>query len=291
MSICLSMMVKNESAELPRSLGSIKHLIDRWVIVDTGSTDGTSDVAEGLLKGIPGRVEFRPWKNWAWNRSEALGLAQAEGCDWILRMDADDELVDFEMPELNEENVYYIDVEYGRHHFAREFLLNSRMKWEFIGVTHEYLKGYNQPKPAHVKGRLVTKPARPGKDKERFLEDARLLEQELIRNPQDQRSQFYLAQSYKDSGQFDKAIEAYQKRFDMGGWKEEMYFSLLMIAMLKERTRPVREVVEAYVKAFEFRPERRGETLRHLGRYAIEAGSDCPLPNDILFVEKMFYNQ
>jgi glycosyltransferase involved in cell wall biosynthesis len=39
--ICLNMIVKGESRVIQRALASVKHLIDYWVIVDTGSTDGS----------------------------------------------------------------------------------------------------------------------------------------------------------------------------------------------------------------------------------------------------------
>ncbi|MGW8788902.1 glycosyltransferase, partial [Heyndrickxia sporothermodurans] len=43
--ICLSMIVKNEASVIRRCLDSVRPLIDTWVIIDTGSTDGTQDIA------------------------------------------------------------------------------------------------------------------------------------------------------------------------------------------------------------------------------------------------------
>ena len=42
--VCLNMIVKNESKVVERCLDSVKSLIDYWVIVDTGSDDGTQKV-------------------------------------------------------------------------------------------------------------------------------------------------------------------------------------------------------------------------------------------------------
>src|SRR3990167_10039713 len=85
--ICLNMIVKNEKEVIARCLNSCKHLIDYWVIVDTGSTDGTQDVIRKELKGIPGELHSRPWVNFGHNRQEALLLAKKKG-DYILFMDA-----------------------------------------------------------------------------------------------------------------------------------------------------------------------------------------------------------
>ena len=59
--ICLNMIVKNESKVIQRCLESVKGTIDYWVIVDTGSTDGTQQLIKECLKDIPGELHERPW--------------------------------------------------------------------------------------------------------------------------------------------------------------------------------------------------------------------------------------
>ena len=49
--ICLSMIVKNEVSVIGRCLSSLRPIIDRWVIVDTGSSDGTQDAIRTLIEG------------------------------------------------------------------------------------------------------------------------------------------------------------------------------------------------------------------------------------------------
>src|ERR1700722_13597203 len=77
--ICLNMIVKNESHVIERCLASVKGIIDYWVIVDTGSTDGTQEIITNYLKDIPGELIERPWKNFGFNRTEALLLAREKG--------------------------------------------------------------------------------------------------------------------------------------------------------------------------------------------------------------------
>jgi len=90
--ICLNMIVKDENHVITRCLESVKSLIDYWVIVDTGSQDGTQDTIKNFLKDIPGELYERPWVNFGHNRNEALALAQDKS-DYILFIDADDQLV------------------------------------------------------------------------------------------------------------------------------------------------------------------------------------------------------
>ena len=80
--LCLNMIVKNEAAVIARCLASVRPIIDYWVIVDTGSTDGTQDAIRAFLADLPGELHERPWRDFAHNRTEALDLARphATGC-------------------------------------------------------------------------------------------------------------------------------------------------------------------------------------------------------------------
>ena len=90
--ICLNMIVKNEAKVIARCLESVKPILDHWVIVDTGSTDGTQAIIRSILKDIPGELHERPWKDFGHNRTEAIELARGKA-DYLFVIDADDTLV------------------------------------------------------------------------------------------------------------------------------------------------------------------------------------------------------
>ena len=92
--ICLNMIVRNEAHIVAEVLDSVAPYISSWVIVDTGSNDGTQDLIRNHMArlGIPGELYERPWRDFGHNRTEALNLAQGRG-DYIWVMDADDILV------------------------------------------------------------------------------------------------------------------------------------------------------------------------------------------------------
>ena len=77
-SLCLNMIVKNEAHVIRRCLDSVRPFIDRWVIVDTGSTDGTQEIIRTHMRDLPGELHERPWRDFGTNRSEALALARGQ---------------------------------------------------------------------------------------------------------------------------------------------------------------------------------------------------------------------
>jgi glycosyltransferase involved in cell wall biosynthesis len=87
------MIVKNETHIIKECFDTIYDQIDYWVIVDTGSTDGTQEFIKNYFaeKGIPGELHERPWVSFGHNRTEALELCNGK-TDYIYMIDADDYL-------------------------------------------------------------------------------------------------------------------------------------------------------------------------------------------------------
>ena len=94
MSLSLCMIVKNEAANLARCLSSVEDWVDEMIVLDTGSTDRTVEVA----KTLGAQVHHFEWRNdFAAARNEALKYAKE---DWILVLDGDETLVKDIIPLL-----------------------------------------------------------------------------------------------------------------------------------------------------------------------------------------------
>lgn len=96
MDLSLCMIVKNEEAALPRCLSSLQPVVDEIIVLDTGSTDRTPEIA----RKFGAQVHFFEWcNNFAIARNQSLKYAQG---DWILVLDADEVLVAEIVPKLKQ---------------------------------------------------------------------------------------------------------------------------------------------------------------------------------------------
>lgn len=306
-SVCLNMIVKNEKDVIERCLTSALPLIDYWVIVDTGSEDGTQQIIKNFMAkaGVPGELYERPWVNFSHNRNEALQLAKSKG-DYLLFIDADEYFVlepSFSFPVLDKD-FYYINVSHASTRYPRIHMIKTSRDWEWTGVVHELIippAGRSYATLDNIVNMYTTEGAR-SKDPKKYYRDAELLEEALLLEPHNTRTVFYLAQSYHDAGEKEKALHFYLQRAAMGGWPEEVFWSLFRAATLQDLlSHPKEEVIASYKKAYASRPSRI-EPLYQLARLFREQGNyktgyqiaelamTLPQGKDTLFIQQWMYD-
>ncbi len=268
--ICLNMIVKNESSAIKDCLESIKELIDTWVIVDTGSTDQTCAIIQDALKEIPGNLHERPWVSFAHNRNEAMQLASGVA-DYLLFLDADEEMTvlkGFDKSQLDKD-AYYIQTKGSEADHFRQLLIRNDPQWRWEGEIHEYLEHPNAI-TAEVLATLINQCKRKdggrGQNTNKFLEDAQLLE----KAPPTARNIYYLAQSYANAESFALALKNYRKRASMQGPHAETFWSLFCIGHMQELlNRPTDEVFYSFCKAYQF-DSSRAEPLERIATACYE---------------------
>jgi glycosyltransferase involved in cell wall biosynthesis len=268
------MIVKNERRVILNCLASVKPIIDSWVIVDTGSTDGTQQLIREFLKDIPGELYERPWVDFSHNRNEALAYSKKKG-DYSLLIDADEKLIyseDFRLPQLTFD-YYYIPVDVGECEFLRNSLIDNRFDWQFTGVIHEIISSTTAKRYDLLRGVVNSAKSNQGgrsQDKEKYLKDAQVLEKELLKDPGNGRYVLHLAGAYVNAKDYERGLKTYRKRGEMGGFSEEVFYALLQTARLEEFLKKPKETfVASYQKAYAYRPTR-AEPLYYLARYFIQ---------------------
>jgi len=253
--ICLNMIVKDEAPVIQRCLENVAPLIDHWVIVDTGSKDGTQEIITETFANKPGSLHERPWVNFGHNRTEAIRLATGKA-DYILTLDADELLErsnSFAFGALTAD-AYMLPKRRGNREYRVPNLVRSDCNWRWEGVLHEQPASDTAEHFENIDGVIIVS-----------------------------RTVFYLAQSYRDADDYDLAIRYYRQRTDMGGWREEIFVSLYQIArIMMLRGDPWPLCLEAYLAAHAH-TSKRVEPLYEIG---MEYASQENWPLASLFLER-----
>jgi glycosyltransferase involved in cell wall biosynthesis len=229
MKISVSMIVKNEESCLRDCLESVKEA-DEIIIVDTGSTDKTIEIAKEYTTKIYSGEEYL-WKDdFAHSRNQSLELCKG---DWILIIDADEVLEEKGISKLkqtikktNKECLYFKTISknlINTHNSIRAFKRSPKIYWK--GAIHNYLnitdgeytdiKLYYGYSDAHLK------------DQDRAL---RILSEVVKENPLCHREKFYLAREYYYRQNWKLAIYYYDYYLETSIWAPEMADAWLMKA-------------------------------------------------------------
>jgi glycosyltransferase involved in cell wall biosynthesis len=308
MKLILILMIKNEEKILLRCLSSLEGIVDAYCILDTGSTDSSVKIAEQFLQSHRGCITEEPWQNFGYNRTVSFERAQEfckrDGFDlqntYGLLIDADMVFVCGNLREMTLGAVGYKALQKnGNLEYMNARLLRMDYPWKCVGVTHEYWDGATE---------LLGKEACYIDDKndggcksDKFTRDRTLLENGLVKEPENVRYTFYLAQTYSCLNMLQESIEKYKKRIQQGGWFEEVWYSYYSVGDLYKRMGDMIEFEAWMLRAHTFRKER-SESIYKLAQHFrvtgdhykayhyIQLGLKTPYPaEDCLFIEANVY--
>src|SRR5579863_8119864 len=227
MRLSLCMIVRDEEEMLPRTLEAIKPAVDEIIIVDTGSTDATIEIA----KSFGATVIEREWTG-SFSDARNASLEAATG-DWWLYLDADEVLVSEDVDRLRSllgqtwrEAFYLHETNFTGdegtgisvvHSALRMF--RNRPNYRFSGRLHEqiayHLPSYLPERIAHSSVRVnhygYLGVVRESKDKARRNLDLLLAQQR--ETPAHALGAFFyynLGSEYFANGEIDQAVEQFE---------------------------------------------------------------------------------
>ncbi|WDH82487.1 TPR domain-containing glycosyltransferase [Paenibacillus urinalis] len=220
------MIIRNEEARLANCLASIQSIADEIIVVDTGSTDRSMQIA----KQFGAVVVCSTWKeDFAKARNEGISLA---GTDWILVLDADEELThgqneikaflqgtSADVCTIQLENWTGLQPE-NRTFYEAERVFRNRRGFYYKGIIHEQLVGNDNMKPEGASEACIGKsPIRvqhygylPAvlQEKQTARRNLGLIQKALELDPKDTFHLYNLGVTCCQLGMWEQAKEAYK---------------------------------------------------------------------------------
>jgi predicted O-methyltransferase YrrM len=266
--VCI--MVKNGGEQFEKMLKDNMHLIDRWTILDTGSTDNTIDIIMKILVGRKkGSLYQEPFINFRDSRNRLLELA-GSSCKYTLMLD-DTYVIGGNLRKFLSETrgdqfsdsfSLYIksdDVEYGSNR-----VLKSNRKLKYLYTIHEVIQPDNNNNVIIPISEAFIDDRRFDYMEKRTMErkklDLKLLYEELEDDPDNPRTHYYLAQTYNLLEDYQSAFKWFNERVNhvKEGFSQEKVdaaFEAARIANFKLNL-PWDIIEPLYLKAHELDNER-----------------------------------
>ena len=262
--IALFLIVKNEERVLGRCLDSAQPLVDHTLVVDTGSTDSTVEIARNRAV-----VVRHAWKDFGHNRSLSFQAARELFPDakWGMTIDADMRIVCPDAQKFRDfldkdvDGFSLLQVNHGTEYNNIRVMRLDR-PWTCKGATHEFWAcrgGTVEYVPKDVA--YIDDVGDGGAKADKFERDERLLRKELEEEPSNERDVFYLANTLLCQGKLEEAAELYAKRVELRGWEQEVYFAAYQLTKIYARLKKPIECEMWAQRASEADPERNEATL------------------------------
>jgi len=277
--VCLNMIVRNESHVIEECLQSIVHLVDYYVINDTGSSDDTREKIKNFFKkhNIKGEIhdhdfrtcschgpEYKKYQyfHFGWNRTWALEKCLGKS-EYIFIMDADDVVEgNLKFPPKLVADQYYLKIRTDHNSYMRPQLIknNARFKWRYEDGLHEFLKS-DLPNQVihHLIDDYTINSRRLGdrnRDAQKYHKDVAFLKLLMADRPDYPRYMHYYGQSLFDTGLYNESIAAYTSYIEKETFEEGKYFARLMIGKAHLRLKSTDdEIKKAFETCFEHHPE------------------------------------
>lgn len=286
--INLCIMVKNAGPQFETMLQENIHFIDKWTILDTGSTDETLDIINRVLVGKKdGNLYHEPFINFCDSRNRLIELA-GNSCKfniilddtYIIKGNIKDFLQEVRSDQISRSFTLFIhsdDTIYGSNR-----ILNTNYKLRYIHCIHEVIadKYYDDINNTYKENINITIPYNKvyildrrfdymeKRTMERKQLDLQLLYTEMEENPFNPRTYYYLGQTYNLLEDYEKAYYYFMKRYDfvnVGFLQERIdaIFEAARIANFK-LNKPWIICEELYHKCFQL-DESRPETQYFIG--------------------------
>ena len=315
--LSLCMIAKDEEHNLPRLMESIKGLYDEIILVDTGSTDKTKEIAtkynakiydfnqntnpDCFMKGAVGYTlyDFSAARNFSFSKAT---------CDFTMWLDADDILLPenfLQIRNLKNNNfqfdVYILNYDYAQDEcgnclaispLPRILKRDPRVKW--VDEIHEWLS--YPPEWRVVRAPIIISHRRSASDQAKDAgRNSRILAEIVKKRPDNSRLRFYYAKELFYTGRWEETIEAFKAYVKKPDWHDNHIHGLWLLGQCYMQVGKTDQAIEAFLEGIKLDP-RWAELYNGIGqifynkgqwREAIrwfEIAKSCKMPDSLGFV-------
>ena len=239
--VCYTMIVKDAGPMLEEVLTNNLPFIDRWCILDTGSTDGTQEIINKVLLGKKGKLYTEPFVNFKVSRNRCLDLA-GQSCKFIIMLD-DTYSLQVDVRNFLEtvrgdqfSDSFSLLIKSDDSEYYSNRIIKSKTKLRYIHTIHEVITAENNVNVTIPANKAWVLDNRSEYMHQRTMErkqfDLTLLFQELEDYPDDPRSLYYIAQTYGCIGDEIHKAEFFEKRIrhPVQGYIQEKIDALFELA-------------------------------------------------------------
>lgn len=261
--INLLIMVKDAGDQFRDILERNKPYIDRWTILDTGSTDNTISIINEVLADKEGTLYQEPFINFRDSRNRLLELAGSD-CAFNLMLDdtyyVTGSLRDFLAIARGDDiaDSFSVFISDPECEYSSNRITKSQRGLRYKYKVHEIIEeNKNLCIPINIVKIIdVISPYMRERTMTRKEKDLELLFEDLNEMPDDPRSLYYIAETYYCMGDWTNAFKYYKLRTESEnkGFNEEIYDSYFKIGLISERflNSPWEECEEMYLNCYRY---------------------------------------
>ncbi len=228
--IVATMLTGNGESIVADAVRSVIDWVDLFLLIDTGITDQTAEIAKNLAGPKFLRESF-PWcHDFARARNFALERAGAHGGSWALTIDTDERLsfpgvkspVDLRTKLNADARVLIWLVPFQGDYYTKERFVRVPTKLRWQGQVHEALTGAASGQIKILPGVTFLELAKTSAQiASKLTRDLTVLREETRKYPDDPRWWYYLGQTLEDKGDLAEAVDAYRRCATLDGWAEQ----------------------------------------------------------------------
>jgi glycosyltransferase involved in cell wall biosynthesis len=264
MSLSVAIIAKNEEASISKCLDSVKDIVDEIVVVDTGSTDKTKEIALQYTSKVfdfPWINDFSAARNFAFDKTSS---------DFIFWVDCDDTISKKDQEkiknlDLSDKEIVLFRYNYSRDEFGvvecvleRERIVKKSLGLRWQKAIHEYLP---------LNGKLSREEIYIDHHKQHGSSERNLeILEKIVKKDSDARNFFYLGKELADFGRTKEAIKNLEIFISKGGFWEDVFITYEIIARCNLQLKNEDEFFKNIQKSIQIEP-RRAEPYYELGEY------------------------